>query len=463
MRREYLSSDYLEKWADLNNVQRHGVNVHNTDDDKGDGIFAGRSYPSSSAKPIVIVPPHLVLSLETLWIYAKSDRRLEEIFEAVGDYSRTARGAILIFLLLQITQDASAGSDRVTVSNPWTEYVRFMPPEGRLPTLWDEDARASAVGTSLQAALNSKLKSLEREFAHFRNSTASIAWCQTCWWNAREEGLCFRNWKEVDSMYRSRALDLPGTGHAMVPYIDMANHASGDDTVALYETDADGNAVLVIREGKILKTDDEVTITYGDDKGACEMLFSYGFIANSMTSARELFLNLDVPDDDPLKLAKNSIARSPPGLKLFESGGSVDWESDFVWLVCINEEDGLDFRLLQTVDGERELKMSWKGEEISLESNLQTLLKEEQLWDVFHLRAIVTLQSRVEQQLLALEKVKASIPSMYELAEGEYPYCQTMKLRQLEEKLMSQAYEDFENKVTDLNQLLDPGTILMLT
>ncbi|KAI4242054.1 MAG: hypothetical protein L6R42_011125, partial [Xanthoria sp. 1 TBL-2021] len=72
------------------------------------------------------------------------------------------------------------------------------------------------------------------------------------------------------------------------------------------------------------------------------------------------------------------------------------------------------------------------------------------LWDVFQLRAIATLQSRVEQQLLALEKVKASKFPMHEYQKDGYPYFHTMKLRELEEKLMLQANEDFEHKKIEL-------------
>lgn len=456
MRREYLPNIDLEKWADLNDVQRNGISIHSAEDGKGKRIVMSfKPDPSQQEKPLVTVPQHLILSLETVWLYAKSDRQLDEVLNAVGDFARTARGAILIFLLLQLSHNASARPDKVAVSTPWSQYVMFVPPEDRLPTFWTEAERALAAGTSLQAALDSKLRSLEREFVHLRDSTSSIGWCQRRWWHAGAEGLYFDDWKGVDSMYRSRALDLPGTGHAMVPYIDMANHASGDDTVALYDTDVDGNTVLVQREGKTLQMDGEVTITYGDDKGACEMLFSYGFI--EMDSAREMFLDLGIPDDDPLKLAKMTVAKSPPGFKLFESGGSIDWDGDFVWLVCVNEEDGLRFRLLQTVDGERERKMFWNDKEISRESNLRDLLKDEQLWEVFQLRAVATLQNRVEQQLLALEKVKASKSSMHEFQEGGYPYSHMRELRELEEKLMLQAYEDFEHKVPKLEQLLHRG------
>ena len=69
------------------------------------------------------------------------------------------------------------------------------------------------------------------------------------------------DWKSVDAIYRSRALEFPGIGDAMVPSIDMANHSSGDKTTAIYESDAHGNGLLLLREGKELRPGDEVTIS----------------------------------------------------------------------------------------------------------------------------------------------------------------------------------------------------------
>lgn len=238
------------------------------------------------------------------------------------------------------------------------------------------------------------------------------------------------------------------TGHSMVPCIDMANHASGDSTSALYETDSDGNAILILRDDKNMAPSDEVTITYGDEKGACEMLFSYGFIEQTPESARELFLDLDIPDDDPLKLAKKAVAQSAPGFRLFLHGDSTDWESSFIWLLCVNEEDGLEFKLLQNTDGERELQASWKDKDITDMPDLVTLLKLEPLWDVFELRAIITLQSRVERQLLGLEGSKDSVAELSIIGEINNEIRENaMRLRDLEEILMLRAYEDFETKV----------------
>ena len=352
----------------------------------------------------------------------------------------------MIFLLLQLTNGATGRT--IGVSNPFSEYVKFLPLRIPLPTFWTENERTIITGTSLEAALSAKLDSLDREFTLLKEKTSSIDWCQRCWWDAESGILTFHDWKTVDAMYRSRALDLPGTGHSMVPCMDMANHASGDSTSALYETDNDGNAILVLREGKKLAPNDEVTITYGDEKGACEMLFSYGFIERTVTSARELFLHLTIPDDDPLKLAKEAVAHSAPGFRLFIHGDSTDWESSFVWLLCVNEEDGLDFKVLQNNDGERELQASWKDEEITDMSNLSTRLKLEPLWDIFELRAIATLQSRVEQQLLRLESSKESVDELLSYGEIDKDIRDNvMQLRELEKHLLLHAYEDLDTKV----------------
>ena len=447
MRREYLPKSALRAWSDLNDITLNGVAIDQVSNTRGLGVVARATEPGHG-NLLMTVPPHLVLSLENVWIYAKSDKNLNDVLIAVGEYSQTPRGAILIFLLMQITHNALAGSEKIGILNPMTEYVKFLPSEVPLPTFWLEEERTLLAGTSLEAALDSKMKSLDREFVHLYESTVSIDWCKKHWWNPEIGILTFDDWKQVDAMYRSRALDLPGTGHAMVPCIDMANHASGNATVALYDTDLDGNAILVLQEDKTLEIGNEVTITYGDEKGACEMLFSYGFLEETMTSARELFLDLEIPDDDPLKMAKRAVAKSPPGFKIFETESLTSWEGDFVWFICVNEEDGLDFRVLQTLDGKKELKVFWKDDEISDMSKFRLLLEKEQYWNVFHLRAVAILQGRLEQQLLALEQSKESIRTVTFVTDNTKVSCQTiMRLRDLEEKLMLQAYEDFEDRV----------------
>jgi hypothetical protein len=138
-------------------------------------------------------------------------------------------------------------------------YVKFLPEE-LLPTFWTEEEQDLLLGTSLRPAVRAKLSSLSREFEIFRDATFGIDWCKRYWWS--DSQVTFDDWKQVDAMYRSRALEFPGIGDAMVPCIDMANHAAGADTGALYETDEYGNAILMLREGKNMSVGEEITITY---------------------------------------------------------------------------------------------------------------------------------------------------------------------------------------------------------
>lgn len=139
-------------------------------------------------------------------------------------------------------------------------YIKFLPLE-MLPTFWTEEEQALLVGTSLAPALDAKLKSLYKEYELLRSTAGKIKWCSKCWWDEVDGLLTFDDWKQVDAMYRSRALEFPGIGDCMVPCVDMANHAAGEQTVALYESDEDGNGLLLLREHKSLKAGEEITIT----------------------------------------------------------------------------------------------------------------------------------------------------------------------------------------------------------
>ena len=121
------------------------------------------------------------------------------------------------------------------------------------------------------------------------------------------------------------------------------------------------------------------------------MVFSYGFIDESVVSAGELVLDLEIPDDDPLKKAKEAVSESPPMVRLALRGDSVEWQSSFVWLICVNEEDGMELKLLQSVDGSTELRLFWKGVYVDTISSLEDILKTDPSWEIFQLRAISVL------------------------------------------------------------------------
>lgn len=320
-----------------------------------------------------------------------------------------------------------------------------------LPTFWLQEELELLEGTSLAPAIEAKTKSLFREFDHLCSATAHLEWCKNYWWDEVNGLLSLDDWKQVDAFYRSRALEFPGIGDAMVPCIDMANHASGDLTSALYESDEAGNALLLLREGKTLALDEEVTITYGDEKGACEMIFSYGFLEQDMDSARDIFLDLQSPDDDPLAKAKRAVASSAPGVRLFRSTDHLRWESDFLWLLCVNEEDGLEIQLAQTVDGVQELSLTWQDRHLNNEAELKSLLQAHQFWDVYQLRAVSLLQERVETQLRLLYDSEEVIhEKAKKVAVRASPKSLALRLRSLEFGLLEQFYEHFENEVSGI-------------
>jgi hypothetical protein len=191
---------------------------------------------------------------------------------------------------------------------------------------------------------------------------------------------------------------------------------------------------------------------YGDEKGASEMIFSYGFLERDVVDARQLFLDLDIPDDDPLKPAKKAVCNAAPGFRLFTpSGSSTDWESPFVWWACINEEDGLEFRVLQLNDGGRELKAAWKGNDVESSEQLQDMLKKDSLWHVFLLRAVVTLQERVSSQLCQLQASEGYVQGWFERSGNPRIRVSVRdmatKLRNLEMNHLGKGFRDLEAKV----------------
>ena len=191
---------------------------------------------------------------------------------------------------------------------------------------------------------------------------------------------------------------------------------------------------------------------YGDEKSACEMLFSYGFIADDVSSAKALYLDLEIPGDDPLKRPKLIIAKSAPGFHVREDEGRVSWNSDFIWLICINEEDGLSFQVQQTVSGDRELVAFWKGIELTNASKLGSFLEKDSQRDLYLLRAVCTMQDRVRGQLILLAESEELVQQ--HMGQPDHtsrirmqPLKVSKRLRELENKLLNDADSFFETEV----------------
>ncbi len=370
----------------------------------------------------------------------------------MGEIScQTPRTAVLLFLVYQMTINSpDCQGHGLGFSNPFADYVKMLPHQILLPTFYSAEERQLLTGTSLADALNQKMISLEREFEDLRKATTDVSWCQKLWWDDSTGCLSLEDWKLADALYRSRALELPrGAGLGMVPVVDMANHASDDRYNARFEVDEQTESVLLVaRDHRTVKQGDEITIMYGCG-GACEMVFSYGFLEEHASSAREIFLSLPIPMDDPLRTAKIRFAQEAPGVRIYvDDSNQIRWESTFVWWACVNVEDGLDFRVERTLIGDMELKAVWKDNELDA-GTLESRLTDDRLRDLFKLRAVVLIQQRVEQQGMQLA---ASEDDFNDSLVGDHirlPVYQTIgRLRTLEMELITRAYETLEEEVS---------------
>jgi hypothetical protein len=196
------------------------------------------------------------------------------------------------------------------------------------------------------------------------------------------------------------------------------------------------------------------------------MIFSYGFLEQSANNARQVFLSFDIPDEDPLKIAKKRICseNTAPGLRLWvEDDDQVKWESDFVYWACINEEDGLAFDLIRTQDGPPGIRALWKGEEIghivpgiSKELKpLRNVLSTDARWDIFQLRAVVLVQQRLQSQLSMLTgEMEAAFEEVEHDLDGtqtgvrSHVYAMIRQLRALEIALLRNGLETFSKTVS---------------
>lgn len=161
------------------------------------------------------------------------------------------------------------------------------------------------------------------------------------------------------------------------------------------------------------------------------MIFSYGFLEDSQDNARQLFLPLDIPEDDPLRLAKKRVCANKiaPGLRLAVENGTTKWESDFVYWACVNEEDGLSIEMLQPKEGPVELNAVWRDEMIVGRNSptlrpeeLRTILSRDPRWDLFHLRAAVIVQQCFRARL---DMLTGEMETAFEMVEHDSDGSQT--------------------------------------
>jgi hypothetical protein len=229
----------------------------------------------------------------------------------------------------------------------------------------------------------------------------------------------------------------------------VVNHSS--DANAYYEENHEDEVVLLLRPGGNVKEGDEVNISYGSEKPAAEMLFSYGFI-DSSSSAKSLRLPLRPLPDDPLGKAKVHAFQDAPVVVIKEVDGNILCTSPFAYIMILNEEDGLDFRLLQDNDGGRELRTFWRDEDVTgRTSSFDELVSDHELCSVFKLRVNMVISQRLEEQLERLSSPRLDDESATSDTDRPSPTANAANaraLRLIEKAILDKAVTVLEEQVS---------------
>ncbi|PON21588.1 hypothetical protein TGAM01_v209477 [Trichoderma gamsii] len=308
-----------------------------------------------------------------------------------------------------------------------------------------------------QSSVNAKLSVLSREYDELSEKASTLPF----WNDLLSEPGMLEDWILADALYRSRCLELPHAGIAMVPGLDMANHSP--KYLARYDETPEGDVVLLPSSGSGVSSGEEITISYGEAKSAAEMLFSYGFI-DQESGVKELALHLDALPDDPLGKAKFHIYRGPPVVRLSLTEQRFQWHSPFLYLLILNEEDGLAFRIAQDMEGGRELRIFWQDEDVTGRTDeFESLIQDHPLSQIFKLRAVAVLENLVAAQLNRITaEISYGVTEQSQAANQPRVECMLAaeKLRDLEAQTLQGAAAALENEKARL--LLDARVVAYL-
>jgi len=286
------------------------------------------------------------------------------------------------------------------------------------------------------------MHALEQEFDRIRELSSEIPCWQAMFWDKMTVDL--PTWLLLDAWYRSRCLDLPKSGVAMVPCLDMANHSTDPNT---HWSETSDEVVLQLGRGHQISAGDEATINYGGGKSQAEMLFSYGFTWIENPPRNSLQLAVGPFPDDPLGKAKMRVFGRPPFLVLTETDDKVNWDCPFEYLKCVNQEDGLAFKLAQQTDGELDLRMFWDDHDVTESAVcLDTIISNHSYWPLFQLRVVTDIQDQVKEQL---ERIKSAV-NVAEAGVGNFREGlaeSVLALRDTETQILELAMRDLEIEV----------------
>lgn len=335
----------LTFWSGVNSDTRNIV-LHSTPG-KGNGLFAtSRDWRLS-------VPLDHVLSEETAPGFLTRAEELLFVDHLTGKE---------LTALLTLALEHKGG--------PYLEaYKDLLPKELDVPTLWKENELDFLLGTSLWDPLQAKLRALRRDFS------------------VGGSGTDLQTFTYADALVRSRSIGIDGRLH-IVPLLDMANHSSTPTVRWAVE----GRAITLLPTEDFIAAWDnknpiELEINYGD-RSAAEWLYSYGFIPTHYTS--EMRFEIEQDPADPLGDVKHKTWGEIPFVTLRE----LEYDAPFLWLMCLDEDDGLECM---------PERVSFEG--TSVEHDLKDTLIHHDRYPIFHLRVVTVVCTLIEMRLTQMARV----------------------------------------------------------
>ncbi|BFZ61644.1 hypothetical protein YB2330_002717 [Saitoella coloradoensis] len=411
---------------------------------RGIGLVVTRQ-PSEDA-PLLTIPADYVISHKTVAEYAQDHMEecaafVQAIETLSAELSLHPRLMVALFLLsiphLEIPQGAS---------RPRGEFYRAfydaLPKEIPLPSTWTETEREIIQGTSIANA--TQPRHTRNKFIHnaLRSNDSAPAWVKS---------LSLEQYVLADTCFTSRCLD----GNVMVPILDFANHSSKAN--ARWERNEAGDMMIVLRDNlaEVVKEGDEITISYGEEKGSGELLFTYGFLEEELPYSKQMTtLAISDRDDVAYELeAKMEVwqasAVGPPRLTLTvdPDGEHVEWDCPWFYLYILEEDDDIDF---MSGRGSYEsaltaLSATIDGELIEEPADLVRILKARRdKWPVYQSRASRAVVQCVEKQL----KVLRETDELAKNVAGREEVCRLgLKLREQEMQLLEKVKEQLSQEV----------------
>jgi hypothetical protein len=474
-----LSSEFAQ-WIKNNGVELN-CDVKRTPT-TGNGLYFDAN---KTTNPLVKVPNDMVMTGKGVLEMAESRPFLSKMLrkdDAGRDIPqdqpirlppRKLLARFLVYQMLSIR--------RGTPDDKFAAWIRCLPPSRdiHLPFTWMDEELDSLAASSIYDAVLAKRGAMKLTYMDlfsnekFREEIAEyVKSGPRQLRNQIDAEVTFHDWQLVEEWILSRSLSIPQKAPegevyeevALVPVVDLCNH--GAHPTARYDVDEYGNVFLILCEEK-MSPGQEITITYGPDKGSGEFLFNYGFIPEDHLTAKEMTRFYDMmdielrqvldPEHEPASKSKSELDISyellaafldrPQNRFLVSTTPSPAWHDDFIYMLACEET----LSLVRDQDSGY-YELHFRGSELDLNQIEGTLRARDK--DYFE-RTVQERGNVIARSLIKhlLEQMDDDVEEGQKLKGSHRPKRHHHRLVQLERLLLEDVLEHTESSVASPMEL----------